>query len=232
MTTPFPAVARLVLSLALLAAPVMARADAVLQQILADSARAPVVGFERTTRKLVPEAGNGTVLIDRFTPTSATGGTWQLVSIDGRKPTAREAKAHLDSDLVSVIPGFHRLHLLLGAPPSSESQSGGRTIYRWASLPKGAVVTPGGDISASLSAIATVEQVAGRPMLTEVKLYAAKPFTVRGIARMNIFEVVSRYGPSPGGQPFLLGQTSTSDVKAPFGMGGKRQRQFSFRPLG
>lgn len=202
-----------------------------LQQILAESARAPVVPFERTVRRVLPERNAPAVLVDRFTPTAARSGTWALVSVDGRKPSRDEASDHLDSDLVSVIPGFHRLHIVLGAPPSSQSQVGGRTVYRWDSLPRGAVETPGGDISANLSAEASVDETGSRPFITDVRIFAAKPFLVRGVARMNAFEVTSSYKPGPGSVPVLASQTSISDVRAPFGLGGKRHRQFDFRPL-
>lgn len=216
---------------AALSAPARADAQADLRQLLAESARAPVTAFERTTRRVLPEGDAPRTLADRFVPTSARTGTWTLVSVDGRRPTAEESRAHLKSDLVSVVPGFHRLHIVLGAPPTSQSQVGGSTLFRWASLPKGAVETPGGDISDRLSAEATVEEVGGRPLIAQVRIFAAKPFTVKGIARMNAFEVTSRYRLDPKRGPLLVSQTSISDVKAPFGLGGKRHRQFDFRPL-
>jgi len=224
---------RPILAVAALLAPAALRADAtpVLQQILEQSARAPVVGFERSVRRLLPERGEPAVLVDRFTPTSPRTGTWSLVSVDGRKPTADEVERHLDSDLVSVIPGFHRLHIVLGAPPTGRRMVDGRTVYQWASLPKRAVETAGGDISANLSAEATVDATGVRPLISEVRIYAARPFSIRGIARMNAFEVVSRYRLGAGPVPVLADQTSMSDVRAPFGLGGKRQRQFEFRPL-
>jgi len=225
---PLLTIATLVLAVCV-AGPV--RADTALQQLLADSARAPVVGFERTTRRLVAERNAATLVVDRFVPTSAKDGKWTLVAVDGRRPTTDEAKAHLKSDLVSVIPGFHRLHIVLGAPPTSRSEAGGRSTYRWASLPKGAVETPGGDISTNLSAEAIVDTVNGRPLIAQVRIFASRPFTLKGIARMNVFDVTSRYRLDADNRPVLTSQTSISDVKAPFGLGGKRHRQFEFRSL-
>lgn len=210
----------------------VAHADVSLAAILAESARAPVVAFERTARAEVradPEKEPG-VVVDRFVPKTTATGEWQLVSIDGRKPTDAEQKRHAQQQ--QVIPGFHRLHQVLGAPPSRRSVTGDRTLYQWASLPEGAVTTAGGDISKNLSAEATVETVEGKPLISQVRIYAAKPFKIRGIATMNSFEVTSLYRPGAGGRPFLTAQTSASDVSAPFGLGGKRRSQFSFRPLG
>jgi hypothetical protein len=212
--------------------PGAARADSQLAAILADSARAPVTGFERTARaELRADAEKEpAVVVDRFVPKSPATGEWVLLSIDGRKPTEAEQKRHRQQQ--QVIPGFHRLHKVLGAPPARRTVAGDRTLYHWASLPEGAVTTPGGDISANLSAEATVETIGEKSLISQVRIYAAKPFKIRGIATMNSFEVTSLYRPGAGGRPFLTAQTSASDVSAPFGMGGKRRSQFSFKPIG
>jgi hypothetical protein len=221
-----------IFAVAALVAPA-ARADPVLQAILAQSAKAPVVGFERSMRAELrgdPEKEPAS-LVDRFVPKTASSGTWTLVSIDGRKPTAKEQETFSKNSADGVIPGFHRLHIVLGAPPSRRTEADGRTTYLWNSLPAGAVKTPGGDISARLSAEAQVEQVGGKPMISQVRIFAAKPFKIRGIATMHSFDVTSVYKPGAAGIPFLAAQTSASDVSAPFGMGGKRRSIVSFKPI-
>jgi hypothetical protein len=218
-------------AVAALALPGAARADSQLAAILAESARAPVVGFERTARaelRANPDR-EPELVVDRFVPKSASTGEWTLLSIDGRKPSADEQKRHDRQN--QIIPGFHRLHKVLGAPPTRRTPVGDRTVYQWASLPAGAVTTPGGDISANLSAEATVETVGGKPLISKVRIYAAKPFKIRGVATMHSFEVTSLYRAGAQGLPFLAAQTSASDVSAPFGMGGKRRTQLSFKPL-
>lgn len=222
--------ARIVLAAALLAAPASARADTVLQQLLADSAKAPVVGFERTARaELRANLGKEPeVVIDRFVPRDGASGSWTLVSIDGRKPTADEAERHRKANADGPIPGFHRLYKVLGNTPARRTEAGGRAVYLWNSLPPGAVVTPGGDISGNLSAEATVEEVGGKPLISKVRIFAAAPFKIRGIATMNQFDVTSQYRHGAT-HPFLAAQTSATDVKAPFGLGGKRKSNISFR---
>lgn len=224
--------ARIIVAAALIVAPASARADAVLQQILADSAKAPVVGFERTARaelRVDPDK-EPAIVIDRFVPQDGASGSWTLVSIDGRKPTADEISRHRKANADGPVPGFHRLHKVLGNTPARRTEADGRTVYRWNSLPAGAVVTPGGDISGHLSAEATVEEVGGKPLISKVRIFAATPFKIRGIATMNHFDVTSQYRPGAA-HPFLAAQTSATDVKAPFGLGGKRKSSFSFRPL-
>lgn len=212
-------------------APAQAQSDA-LALLLAESARAPVVAFERTVKAEVrPESDDGpALLVERFTPTGPAAGRWTLLSIEGKQPTAKQQEAHRKSSADAVIPGFHRLHLVLTPQPARRTVAGAKTIYQWQSLPEGAVKTPGGDISRNLSAEATVEDVGGKPTISKVRIYAAKPFKIRGIATMNSFDVTSLYR-IHSGAPVLVSQTSQSDVKAPFGLGGKRVSAISYRPL-
>ena len=95
------------------ASPLAAAGDPQLQQLLAQSAKAPVVGFERTFRAEVraDPKKEPALVVDRFTPRSAATGSWTLVSVDGRKPTLQEVEAHAKGN--SNPPGFHNLHKLL-----------------------------------------------------------------------------------------------------------------------
>lgn len=220
-------------AIALFSLSAAAQADPVLQSILAQSAKAPVVGFERTVRaelRANPDK-EPAIVVHRFVPKSATAGTWTLVSVDGRKPTEKELAASAKANATGNVPGFHRLHKVLSTPPARTTQVGGKTVHSWDSLPEGAVTTPGGDISSKLSAEATVEQVGGKPIISTIRIYAAKPFKIRGIATMHSFDVTSQYRPGTAALPFLTSQTTASDVTAPFGMGGKRRAQISFKPL-
>ncbi len=220
-----------VLSAAAIAAPAAAT-DPVLKQVLAESAKAPVTGFERALRVEVrPESDKGpTQLVERFTPTGHSSGRWTLISADGKAPTAKQVEQHKKTSAEAVIPGFHRLHLVLSPAPTKRTEVGGKAVYLWPSLPEGAVSTPGGDISRNLSAEATVDESGGKPIISKVRIFAAKPFKIRGIATMNSFEVVSSYRLN-GSMPVLVSQTSNSDVKAPFGLGGVRRSVMNYRPL-
>jgi hypothetical protein len=220
------------LSVAALAAPAASQADPVLKQLLAESAKAPVTGFERTLRAEVrPESDKGPAqFVERFTPTGPASGRWTLISLDGKAPTAKQVEQHKKTSAEAVIPGFHRLHLVLSPAPTQRKEVGGKTVYLWPSLPEGAVTTPGGDISRNLSAEATVEEAGGKPIISKVRIFAAKPFKIRGIATMNSFDVTSQYRLN-GTLPVLVAQTSQSDVKAPFGLGGQRRSVMTYRPL-
>ena len=220
------------LSAAIAALPARAATEASLKQALAESAKAPVTAFERTLKAEVrPDSDKGpTQLVERFTPTGHSSGRWTLVSTDGKAPTAKQVEQHRKTSAEAVIPGFHRLHLVLSPAPTKRTEVGGKSVFLWPSLPEGAVTTPGGDISRNLSAEATVEEVGDKPLISKVRIFAAKPFKIRGIATMNSFEVVSTYRLN-GSMPVLATQTSSSDVKAPFGLGGVRRSVMSYRPL-
>lgn len=204
-----------------------AQANGSLERVLADSAKATPVAFERTMRaeQRADPAKEPALVVDRFSPK----GGWTVVSVDGRKPTQKELEAHAKGN--STPPGFHNVHKLLANPPSSRAEKDGKAVYFWSSLPKGAVVTPGGDISANLSAEAIVDESGARPLLNEVRIFAAKPFRVKVVASINKFNVVSVYRPGANGATFLVAQASDTDVSAPMGMGGKRRSSASFKPL-
>ena len=220
------------LSAAFAALPAQAATEASLKQALAESAKAPVTAFERTLKAEVrPESDKGPAqLVERFTPTGPASGHWSLISADGKAPTPKQIEQHRKTSAEAVIPGFHRLHLVLSPAPTKRTEVGGKAVFLWPSLPEGAVTTPGGDISRNLSAEATVEEVGGKPLISKVRIFAAKPFKIRGIATMNSFEVTSQYRLN-GTMPVLVSQTSQSDVKAPFGFGGQRRSVMTYRPL-
>lgn len=215
----------------LLALAAAVQADPMLDRIRADSAKAPVVGFERTTKAELraDPAKEPALVVDRFTPTSATAGTWTVVSVDGRKPTPAELEAHAKGN--GNPPGFHNLHKLLSAEPTRRTEADGKITFFWNSLPKGSVITPGGDISSHISAEAVVENVGGKPAVREVRIYAAKPFRVKIVASINKFNVVSHYKSGANGSTFLTTQSTDTDVSAPMGLGGKRRSAVTFKPL-
>lgn len=210
-----------------------AEADAVIDRIVAESAKSAPVAFERVTRAEVradPQK-EPALVVDRYQPKAGTAGNWTVVSVDGRKPTPKDLETHAKNNS-SPAPGFHNLHRMMASPPARVTEKDGKTIYLWTSLPKGTVITPGGDISSNLSLETTVEEVGGKPLTSEVRIFAAKPFRVKVVASINRFNVVSHYKPGANGTPFLVSQTAETDVSAPMGLGGKRKSIATFKPLG
>jgi hypothetical protein len=210
-----------------------ARADATLNQLRAEAARAEVMGFERTTRAET-QTDDGPVIstqMDRFNPRAPAARQWTLLSVDGRKPTAKEIAEHRKRVTSFPVPGFYRLSAVLAGEPVRLTDAQGRTVYRWEKLPRGALPTPGPDVSERMAAEAVVEKVGGRAMFSRVRIYAPRPFPIMAVAKMKAFDLINLYQPGAGGTPFLMSQTSLTDVSAPFGRGGRQTSQISFRPI-
>jgi hypothetical protein len=224
---------RFVLFLALMLSAGMAQADAVLAGLRAEAARAEKAGFERTTRtvKQTDDGPRTQVQVDRFNPRAPAAQQWSLLSVDGRAPTRKEINEHRKLVSSLPVPGFYRLSAILAGEPSKATDARGRMIYRWDSLPPRSMPTPGPDVSVKMAAEAVVERVRGRPVLTSVRLFAPKPFPVMAVARVNSFDLMNHYEEGSSGTPMLVSQTSTTDIAAPFGQGGRQQSQVSFRPL-
>ncbi len=210
-----------------------ARADDQLDFLRAEAARSDKIGFERTTRAEALKDGKTmvSVRIDRFDPKAQPSRQWTLVSVDGRKPTAREIADHKKLVSSFPVPGFYRLRAILAGEPTQATDERGRTVYRWDRLPPGSLPTPGPDISGRMAAEAVVEKVGGRPMFSRVRIYAPRPFSILSVAKMKAFDLMNIYQADGSGPPVLVAQTSLTDVSAPFGQGGRSKSEISFRPL-
>jgi hypothetical protein len=217
----------------LLLAAAPARADAILDRLRAEAARAEAIGFERTTREERQTARGPLVevRIDRFDPKAPAGRQWNLLSVNGRAPTLKEQGDHRKLVSSLPVPGFYRLSTILAGEPQRSVDAQGRILYHWSSLPPGSLPTPGPDISTRMAAEAVVDKVGGRPMFRSVRLFAPKPFPVMAVAKVKAFDLQNFYDEGAGGVPVLVAQSGASDISAPFGQGGRQTSQIRFRPL-
>jgi hypothetical protein len=220
-------------ALALLATALPARADAVLDRLRAEAARADVQGFERTTReqKMAAKGPVTEVRVDRFDPKAPAGRQWSLVSVNGRAPTLKEQSEHRKLVSSLPVPGFYRLSAILAGAPERSVDAQGRILYRWNSLPPKSMPTPGPDISTRMAAEAVVEKAGGKPVIRSVRLFAPKPFPVMAVAKVNSFDLMNLYAEGAGGTPVLVAQSGTTDISAPFGQGVRQTSETRFRPL-
>ena len=215
---------------ALLLSATVAHADALVDALRAEAAKTPVVAFERTT-KVEQFSGKGpgyTVRVDRFNPRSSS---WTLVSMDGRAPTPDQISKHREEVNALPIPGFHRLDEVLAGEPRRVTDAKGRQIYRWDSLKPGSFPTTGPDMSKSVAAEAFIEEIAGRPVIRELRIFAPAPFAVMTVAKVKGLNLISQYRNGTAGPPFMFAQASETDVTAPLGLGGKRKTLISYKPL-
>ncbi len=228
------ALSRLAAIAAILLSASSAQADALLNQLRAEAAKAPIMGFERTVS--IEEAGSKgrSVLnrVERFDPKAPKGSQWSLVSVDGRSPTTEDIKAFERDVAMGPVPGFHRLGDFLQGEPTRKVPTTGGTIYQWQSLKPGALGNNGPDISTRLSAEALVKEVGGTPVISKLRIYAAKPFSIMMVAKMHSFDAITTYSLGRNGLPFIDTQSSDTDATIPMRGTGTRKTRFSYRPLG
>lgn len=208
-------------------------ADPQLDFLRAEAARAEMTGFERTTRDEKQGAKQPEIMVrvDRFNPRAAKGKQWTLVSVNGRAPTRAELAEHAKLVSSFPVPGYYRLAAILAAEPTRSTDAQGRTVYRWNSLPKDALPTPGPDVSHRMAAEAVVEKIAGRPMFSRVRIYAPGPISIMAVAKLRSFDLMNIYRPGEGGMPYLAAQTSLTDLSLPLGKNIHQTSQISFRPI-
>lgn len=207
-----------------------AAADEALEMLRRDALATPMMAFERTAT-IRQGDGPEQVRVDRFDPRARPGSQWTLVSINGAPPSDEDVKAHARQVNSQPVPGFHRFNSLLAGDPTAIERKGPRVTYRWAALEKGAAPTgQGPDFSDRLSGEAIVRTDGPRPVLEQVKIYAAESFSIMGVARMNRFEAVTRYQHGSRGHQ-LASQLTQVDARVPFRKGGAVRTEATFRPL-
>jgi hypothetical protein len=165
--------------------------------------------FTRTIRSETVSNGKTEkkVTIEKFDPTKPADTRWTLVSIDGAAPSADELKNHQkEAAKRRIIPGYHRVATYFGAPAST-SQSGGKTVFRFASLPKGAISILDTDVSQNATAEAFVSEANGTPFVEQVR-FSVKPMRVKLLMKIDKFETTARYRIGAGGKPFLMESAS------------------------
>ena len=193
--------------------------DALKQRVLAQaqSINPDDYAFTRTIRSETISGGKTEkkVTIEKFDPTKPADARWTLVSIDGAPPSADELKSHAkEAAKRRIVPGYHRLTNYFGSPATA-TESGGKTVFRFASLPKGAISILDTDVSHNASAEASVSEANGTPFVEQVR-FTVKPMRVKLLMKIDRFENTARYRIGPGGKPFLM--ESSSDMSGS-GMG-------------
>ena len=203
------------LSILAAAAPTFAQQnnDELKQRILtqAQSLSADDYAFTRTIRSETISNGKTEkkTIVEKFDPTSSADSRWTLVSINGAPPSADELKNYRkEAAKRRIVPGYHRVATYFGAPATA-SESGGKTVYRFASLPKGAISILDTDVSQNASAEASVADANGVPFVEQVR-FTVKPMRVKLLMKIDRFETTTRYRIGPGGKPFLM--ESSSDM--------------------
>ena len=183
--------------------------DDLRQRVLsqAQSVSADDYAFTRTTHSEAKFIGKTAkvVTIEKFDPTKPADARWTLVSVNGAPPSAAELRKYRkEASKRRVVPGYHRLANYFGAPATVSSEADGKTVFRFASLPKGSVSIQETDLSRLASAEAFVAEADGEPFVEQVS-FTLKPRRAHVIDR---YETTFRYRIGPDGKPLLTETTS------------------------
>ena len=186
--------------------------DELKQRLLSEarSVSADDYSFTRTIRSEGTQVGKTEkkVTVERFDPTKPVDARWTLTSVDSSPPSAdalnsfrkEVAKRH-------IVPGYHRIANYFAAPATASIDSRGRTVFRFASLPKGSVTVLDTDVSENCSAEATLGDSNGTPFVEQVH-FSVKPMRLKLVMKLQKYETTAHYGIGPDGKPRLIDSTS------------------------
>lgn len=192
------------LALTLVASP--AAADTLQDQLLArmHATDTAAVTFTATTR--IARSGKpAQEIVTRHDPRAVAGQRWSVVSVDGRRPTAKETRDILKAANGSPVPSYARLARWFGAPATRVAQGPGSVTYRWARLPAGGLRIGNHDASADTTAEAVVDTT-GTPFVRQVRLTSTAGFRMMLVAKVERYVFISTFALLPDGRPYPAGQ--------------------------
>lgn len=199
------AVASLPLTSSLAAEENSPNADALKERIIAH-ARTVTAEDYAYTRTVRTEAIEGdkkeeSVIVDRWDPAKPPDQRWTFVSIDGKPPDADQLKMFRKALRTRRQAYYGRVAGYFTKPATSSVDARGRTIFRFASLPKETVTVMDSDISPNATGEVVVDTTGATPFIEEVRFTSTKPTRVKLIAKIERFETMTRYRLMPDGKP-------------------------------
>ena len=146
-----------------------------------------------------------TIAVDKYDPTKSGDARWTLVSVDGAPPPADALSKYRQETPQRRVPGYHRLANYFAGPVTTATDSRGRMLFRFASLPKDSVLVFNSDVSQNTSAEASVGEANGVPFVERVRL-SIKPMRIKLIMKLDHYDSTSRFRMGPDGKPVLMEQ--------------------------
>ena len=174
-------------ALAVLALAVPAAADPLLDRLVAEARTVGPDDFAWTRTSKAEQRGGGEaktrISIERYDPSRPAGKRWTLVSVDGKAPTADEARDYAKAMADAMVPSYGRVAGYFGAG-AQRAAIGGRTVFRAGKLPKRALMMNKSDLSASARAEAVVADGA-RPFVERLDIVTTRPVRMMLVARID-----------------------------------------------
>jgi len=141
--------------------------DELKQRILtqAQSAGPDDYAFTRTVRSESTSNGKTEqhVNVEKFDPAKSGDARWTLVSVDGAPPAADALTRYQKDTAKRRVPGYYRLAKYFGSASTASTDSRGRTVFHFNTLPKDSAIVMDSDVSANTSAEVSVAEPNGTP---------------------------------------------------------------------
>ena len=165
--------------------------------------------FTRTVKS--EQTSNGKterhVNVEKFDPTKSGDARWTLVSVDGAPPSADVLSRYQKESPKRRVPGYYRLARYLGSASSVTSDSRGRPVFHFNSLPKDTAIVMDSDVSSNTSADVTVAETNGTSFVEQVHLIV-RPMRLKLVMKLERYESTTRYRIGPEGKPLLAENTA------------------------
>jgi hypothetical protein len=185
--------------------------DELKQRILSQAqSRAPEdYAFTRTVK--TDQTSNGKtehhVNVEKFDPTKSGDARWTLVSVDGAPPSSDALNEYNKASAKRPVPGYHRLAKYFGSAATVSTDSRGRTVFHFNSLPKDSAIVMNSDVSSNTSADVTVSDANGIPFAEQVHL-TVRPMRLKLIMKLDHYESTARYKMGADSKPVLVENTA------------------------
>jgi hypothetical protein len=179
------------------------------QRILAQaqSLSADSYAFTRTVKSEQTSKGKTEqhVTVDKFDPSKGGDARWLLVSVDDGPPPADALNKYRNESAKRRVPGYYRLAHYLGNAATTTTDSRGRTVFHFNSLPKESTIVFDSDVSSNTSTDLLIGDANGTPFVEQVRLNI-KPMRLKLIMKLEHYESTSRFRMGPEGKPLLVEQ--------------------------
>jgi len=165
--------------------------------------------FTRTSRSEQTSNGKTEVhtQVDKYDPSKSGDARWTLVSVDGAAPSADVLSKYKKENANRHVPGYYRLGKYLGTAATTSTDSKGRTVFHFGSLPKDTALVMNSDVSSNTSSDVAVTEANGTPFAEQVHI-TVKPMRIKLLMKLERYESTSRYRLGPEGKPLLAEQTA------------------------
>lgn len=176
-----------------------AHADELQARVLAAAKATQTDGYAFTRTITVAATGEKPkVFVEKYDPRAAAQARWTLVSVDGRKPTAKEI-ADAAKTKRGPHPSYARLAQWLGAPATRSEPAPGYVLYKYPRLPAGTAKFGSHDASADTRAEALINVKGRVPFVERVRFASTKGFRMMLVASVSAMTVDGRYRQLPDG---------------------------------